>query len=264
MLRLRIDLAYDGAPFHGFARQPDVPTVQGQLEDALGKVLDQPVDGTCAGRTDKGVHAIAQVVHIDVDAEVSAARRALDDLDDLRRRIDLMCGLAITIWGIRTVSQDFDARFSATERRYHYAVADGPLIDPRRRHTAWHVPERLSVAPMRAGASHLLGEHDFASFCRSRDGSHTVRTLDAITMARHDRGVDLRVRGKAFCQQMVRSLTGALVEVGRGRRDPDWVGQVLAARDRQAAPNVAPPEGLTLEGVSYGRRWPAAPPPEAR
>lgn len=262
--RLRIDLAYDGAPFHGFAHQPDVPTVQGQLEEALGKVLDQPAHTTCAGRTDRGVHAIAQVVHLDADAQVDAASRALADLAALRRRVDHMCGPAITVWAVRTVGDGFDARFSATQRRYRYRIVDRPLVDPRTRYVSWHVPERLSLRPMRSAARHLLGEHDFASFCRSRDGSHTVRRIDAITVTRSDGQVEIAVRGPAFCHQMVRSLTGALVEVGRGRRGPGWVGDLLAARDRQLAPIVAPPEGLTLEGVSYGRSWPAAPPPQAR
>lgn len=264
MLRLRIDLAYEGAPFHGFARQPDLPTVQGRLEDALGKVLNQPAHTTCAGRTDKGVHAIAQVVHLDIDPAVDAAERALPDLDDLRRRLGLLCGPAITIWRVRTVDEDFDARFSATGRRYRYRIVDRPLIDPRRRHVAWHVPERLSIGPMRRGARHLVGEHDFASFCRSRDGSHTIRSIGSVAVSRDGDTVQVRVDGRAFCHQMVRSLTGALVEVGRGRREPEWVGELLAARDRRLAPNVAPPEGLTLEGVSYGPRWPDAPPPEAR
>ncbi|MBW3562093.1 MAG: tRNA pseudouridine(38-40) synthase TruA [Actinobacteria bacterium] len=264
MLRLRIDLAYDGAPFHGFARQSDLPTVQGELDGALSRVLDQPVDTTCAGRTDRGVHATAQVVHLDVDGSVDAARRALEDLDDARRRLDLMVGPAVTIWAVRLVPEAFDARFSATERRYRYRVIDAPLVHPLRRYDAWHLGEALSVAAMQRGARRLVGEHDFASFCRARHGQTTVRRIDEVVVSRREDTVQIRVRGPAFCHQMVRSLTGALVAVGSGRHEPDWVGELLAARDRQRAPAVAPPEGLTLEGVSYGRRWPAAPPPHAR
>lgn len=264
MVRLRIDLAYDGSPFRGFARQPGLATVQGALEDALGRVLDQPADLTCAGRTDRGVHARAQVVHLDVDATVDAAARGLRDLEDLRDRLGRMVGPAITVWSVRQVPDGFDARFSATERHYRYRMIDAPRIHPLRRFDAWHVGEPLSVPAMRRGARHLVGEHDFASFCRSRGGTTTVRRLDAVTVSRTGDTVHLRLRGPAFCHQMVRSLAGALAEVGRGRRDPPWVGEVLAARDRQAAPAVAPPEGLTLEAVSYGRRWPGAPPPEVR
>ncbi|MBW3661924.1 MAG: tRNA pseudouridine(38-40) synthase TruA [Actinobacteria bacterium] len=259
-IRLRIDLAYDGTPFHGFARQPRYETVQGSLEAALERLLGQAVPTTCAGRTDRGVHALAQVVHLDVDPSVPRASRVLGSLHDLRNRLDALVGEAMTIWSIRQVPTDFDARFSATERRYRYAISDVPAIDPRDRYRYWHVRDALNIGTMRTGARVLVGEHDFASFCRRSQERHRMRRLDAITVARTSKGVvDVRLRGPAFCHQQVRSIVGSLVLVGRGERPPEWMAQVLAARDRSAAGPVAPAHGLTLEGVGYGRRFPAAP-----
>ncbi|MFP4148738.1 MAG: tRNA pseudouridine(38-40) synthase TruA [Nitriliruptoraceae bacterium] len=258
-VRLRIDLAYDGGPFAGYARQRDQTTVQGELERVLARTLDQAVDLTAAGRTDRGVHALAQVVHLDVDPEVARARRALADLEVLRDRLDHQVGPAITIWAVRRVGAGFDARFSATARRYRYRLVDAPAADPIRRGDRWHVPGPLSVSAMRAAGQALLGEHDLASFCRRAPGRTTVRRLDRLTLARPEPGrIDVVLEGPAFCHQQVRSIIGCLVEVGRGRRPVSWLGEVLAARDRQAAARVAPPHGLTLEAVRYGRGWPAA------
>ncbi len=264
-MRLRVDLAYDGGPFRGFARQPGLVTVQGTLEDALGTLLGQDAATTCAGRTDRGVHATAQVVHLDVDTAVGRAGRAVTDLERLRDRLDTLVGEAVTIWAVEVVAGDFDARFSATERSYRYRVADRPALHPLRRYDTWHLGEPLAIGRMRAGARHLVGEHDFASFCRKRADRTTERRLDRLTVSRgRDRLVHVRLSGRAFCHQQVRSIVGCLVDVGRGRREPGWIAEVLAARDRAAAAAVAPPEGLTLERVSYGRRFRAAPPPEAR
>jgi len=263
--RYRIDLAYDGAPFAGFARQRDQITVQGELETVCGRAFDQPVDLTCAGRTDRGVHAVAQVVHVDLDLSVPRAARAVGDLDDLRARLDQQAGRAITIWQIRAVPVAFDARFSATARRYRYRLVDAAAADPIRRHDRWKVGDPLSLTAMRAGARALLGEHDFASFCRRAPGGTTRRRLDRLTLSRPSRGrIDVVLDGPAFCHQQVRSIVGCLVEVGRGRRAPEWIAEVLAAQDRQVAARVAPPHGLTLEQVRYGRRWPASPPVAAR
>lgn len=262
--RVRIDLAYDGGPFSGFARQRDRSTVQGTLEGALSRVLGQQVATTGAGRTDAGVHALAQVVHLDVDHGPPRARRWLellaDDPEALRRRLDRLVGDAITVWAVRLVPGDFDARFSATERRYRYRIIERGSVDPRLRHLRWAVGEALSVPAMRGGARHLLGEHDFTSLCRRAEGRTSVRRLDAVTIARANDEIHVRLRGPAFCHQQVRSIVGCLVEIGAGRHESSWMAEVLAARDRSAAARIAPPHGLTLEGVSYGRRWPAAPP----
>jgi tRNA pseudouridine38-40 synthase len=265
VVRLRLDLAYDGAPFAGFARQPDQRTVQGELEQALGRLLDQPVDTTCAGRTDRGVHALAQVVHLDVDPAPLRAARGIADLEVLRSRLDHLVGPEIAIWSARRVGPSFDARYSATGRGYRYRLVDAAVADPIHRHDRWLLGEPMDLVAMRRAASHLVGEHDFASFCRRAPGRTTRRRLAEIALRRPAAGrIDIRLFGTAFCHQQVRSIVGCLVEVGRGRREPGWLAQVLAARDRSLAARVAPPHGLTLERVTYGQSWPAAPPTHVR
>lgn len=260
-VRLRLDLAYDGAPFAGFARQPDQVTVQGTLEAAAARILGQQLETTCAGRTDRGVHALAQVVHVDLDPSVPRTARALADLEVFRDRLDRLVGPAITIWAARQVPSEFHARFSAQRRSYRYRVADAPALAPLSRHDHWHVREPLSVPAMRAGARHLVGEHDFAAFCKRAPGRTTVRRLDRLAIRRDEVGtIHFALDGNAFCHNQVRSLVGSLVEVGRGRQTPEWIGEVLASGDRQRAGRVAPPQGLTLERVGYGRRWPAGAP----
>lgn len=292
-VRLRIDLAYDGTGFHGFARQPDLPTVQGSLEGALSRLCglvhgrdpapgvplaDDRIATTCAGRTDAGVHALGQVVHLDVDAGWSPAaarlvRLAQDDPPEIARRLHDLVGDPISVWSVQVVDDDFDARFSAGERRYRYVLTDAVAVDPRGRSHRWDVGEPLDDHAMHVAAQHLLGEHDFASLCRRAPGRHTWRRIDEIAVTRSagrgpvtgdgsaGRGEEIHVtlRGKAFCHQQVRAITGCLVEVGLGEESPDWVGEVLAARDRSVAARVAPPGGLTLEAVAYPDPWPDAP-----
>ncbi|MEE8603179.1 tRNA pseudouridine(38-40) synthase TruA [Euzebya tangerina] len=265
--RLRIDLAYDGSPFAGFARQPDQVTVQGEVESALTRVLGgASVDTTCAGRTDRGVHAEAQTVHVDVPVDWPR----LGDLPGLATTLDRMVGRAITIWRIRRVPDSFDARFSATGRRYRYRICDDVAMRPLWRHDTWHVgPDRsapsgwrLDTEAMEEAGQALVGEHNYASFCRRRlvrraDGTEVegtmMRRIDRLTVRRSRPAglVLVRLDGAAFCHQMVRSITGTLVEVGTARRRPAWVVEVLEAQDRQAAGPVAPPEGLSLIGVRY-------------
>ena len=259
-VRLRLDLAYDGAPFAGFARQPDQVTVQGTLEAAAARILGQQIDATCAGRTDRGVHALAQVVHFDLDPTVPRTARALHDLGVFRDRLDRLVGPPIAVWAARLVPGDFDARFSARRRGYRYRVSDAPALAPLARHDCWHVREPLAVPAMRAAAKHLVGEHDFAAFCKKAPGRTTVRRRDRLAIRRDGGIVHLAWEGTAFCPNQVRSIVGSLVEVGRGRQTQDWLGDVLVGGDRQRAGPVAPPQGLTLERVGYGRRWPASPP----
>lgn len=277
-VRLRVDLAYDGRPFHGFARQPGLATVQGAVEEALGRLLDQPVRSTGAGRTDRGVHADAQVLHLDVDPSPRRTAAALADLERLHRRLGAALPAGIRIGAVRRVPPGFDARFSAVARAYRYRLRDG--VDPRgtargvARDTGdvWSVVDRLDVAAMRRAGRHLVGEHDFAAFCRRAPGRTTVRRVDVLTLRRLPEDavragrpvgpgrIDLRMEGPAFCHQQVRAVVGCLVAVGRGRRSPAWVAEVLAGRDRSSAAALAPPHGLTLEAVRYGPGLPAAPP----
>lgn len=291
--RLRIDLAYDGSGFRGFARQPDLPTVQGTLEGALSRLCglvhgrdpspgvpltDARIALTCAGRTDAGVHALGQVVHLDVDAGWSTAadrlvRLAHGDAPEAARRLHDLVGEAITIWSIAVVGESFDARFSAGERRYRYVLTDAVAVDPRGRSHRWDVGESLDDRAMHEAAQHLLGEHDFSSLCRRAPGRHRRRRIDEIAVTRSmargpvtgqgsaGRGEEIHVtlRGPAFCHQQVRAITGCLVEIGLGKEEPAWMGEVLAACDRSVAARVAPAAGLTLEAVAYPDPWPDAP-----
>ena len=266
-VRLRLDLGYDGAPFHGLARQPGLATVQGEVEEALAALVGVPAPTTASGRTDRGVHALAQVLHVDVPAP------AVPDPAVLAVALRDRLPPSIVVHAVRVVPATFDARFSATARAYRFRLRDG--VDPRvhgrgvagDEPDVWGVRAALDVGAMRRAARVLLGEHDFAAFCRRAPGRTTVRRLDVLTLRRLGAApgrIDVRLRGPAFCHQQVRSIVGCLVEVGRGRREEAWVGEVLAARDRSRAAPVAPPHGLTLEEVRFGRGTPAAPPPGAR
>jgi len=250
VIRLRIDLAYDGTLFHGWAAQPGVRTVQEDLETALARVLrtSQPPSLTVAGRTDAGVHARGQVAHVDVPAQdwASAAGMAL-------RRLNGVLAPDVRVHAIGPVPAGFDARFSALWRRYSYRVCDSQLrADPLRRHdTLWHrVP--VEVELMNEAAAACLGEHDFAAFCRRREGASTIRDLLRLRWQRDETGVITgTIVADAFCHNMVRALAGALLAVGDGRRPTSWVADVLAAKVRDPAVQVAPPHPLCLEQVGY-------------
>jgi tRNA pseudouridine38-40 synthase len=244
-VRLRLDLAYDGAGFHGWAAQPSLRTVQGEIETAIATVLrlKSPAALTCAGRTDTGVHARGQVAHVDLDGV---------DPDVLGRRLRRILPDDISLLGLAEAAPGFDARFSALERRYVYRIADQAGVDPliRRHVVAW--PRELDVDAMNAAAAQLIGAHDFAAFCRKRAGATTVRTLRELSATRSASGlIETTVRADAFCHSMVRALMGALVAVGEGRHEPAWAGQVLAARTRDSRVKVMPAHGLVLEAVTY-------------
>ena len=249
-VRLRLDLAYDGAAFHGWARQPGLRTVQQTVQDALGRALALPAapELTVAGRTDAGVHARGQVAHLDVSAGCWA--RAADTA---ARRLARLLPADVRVHAIGSVPTDFDARFSALWRRYTYRVCDDPAsADPLRRHdTLWH-PRLLDVGRMNEAAAACQGEHDFAAFCRPRVGASTVRELIQLTWARPAPGVAVAtVVADAFCHNMIRALTGALLAVGDGSRPAGWLAGVLAAGIRDPAVRVVPPHGLCLEEVRY-------------
>ena len=256
-MRLRLDLAYDGTDFHGWASQPALRTVQGTLEAALAQVLRVPVvPVTCAGRTDSGVHARGQVVHLDVDDDVltaGAGRSTAPPAEALLRRLNGVLPGDVRVHRAMAAADGFDARFSAVWRRYAYRVADAPhLVDPlvRRSVLAW--PRNLDLDAMNRAAALLAGEHDFAAFCRRREGATTIRTLLELSWARDDRGVAVAtVRADAFCHNMVRALVGCMLAVGEGRRAPSWAGEVLRAGVRDPAVTVLHPHALTLEEVGY-------------
>lgn len=242
----RLDLAYDGSDFHGFARQPSVRTVQGELERALSVVLREAVTTTCAGRTDSGVHARRQVVSVSLSRPIDNEARA-------RRSINRLLPSDIAVQGLFPAAEGWSARFSARWRAYQYQVRTDPVPDPLRRRQVWHVGFPLDLDAMNQAAARLVGTHDFASFCRAAEGRSTVRMVEeALWIVEEPGHLLFQIRASAFCHQMVRSLVGWCVEVGRGRREASETSQVLAARSRQAAGPVAPPHGLILWEVGYG------------
>ena len=256
-MRLRIDLAYDGGGFHGWARQPGLRTVQGELEGALDTVLRVAGSSlTVAGRTDTGVHARGQVAHLDVaDAVVDAARgRGAGSAGDvLLRRLNGVLDPDLRVRRIGVAPTGFDARFSAVWRRYAYRIADrAEAVDPLRRSHVLVTSQPLDEAAMAAASEALLGEHDFAAFCRKRAGATTIRTLLELGWERQPDGLLVgTVRADAFCHSMVRALVGCLMAVGEGRRDAAWAAGVLAGRQRDPAVSVVRAHGLTLEEVGY-------------
>jgi tRNA pseudouridine38-40 synthase len=256
-VRLRLDLAYDGTGFHGWAGQPGLRTVQGTLEAALAQVLRvQAAPVTCAGRTDTGVHARGQVAHLDVDEEVlvrSAGRSTRPPVESLLRRLNGVLPDDIRLHRVSVAPDGFDARFSAVWRRYAYRIADAPgLVDPLTRAWVLTWPRALDVDTMNEAATRLRGEHDFAAFCRRREGATTIRTLLDLSWSRDALGLAVAtVRADAFCHNMVRALVGAMITVGEGRREPEWAEEVLRRGERDPRVTVVHPHGLTLEEVGY-------------
>ncbi|WP_433870290.1 tRNA pseudouridine(38-40) synthase TruA [Saccharopolyspora sp. CA-218241] len=255
-------MAYDGTGFSGWARQPGLRTVQGLLEDTLAKQppgAEVPRSVVVAGRTDAGVHAEGQVVHVDVvPLGPQDGRRGLPvdeggipDLDRMRHRWNRILPGDVRVLGAAVAPEGFDARFSALRRHYRYQVSDAPWgVDPLRRTDtlAWNRP--VDVAALNAAAADLLGLHDFAAYCKAREGATTVRELQRFEWERVDRHLIVaRVSADAFCHSMVRSLVGSLLMVGDGRRGTGWPAELLGGTDRTSA--VAPAHGLTLVGVDY-------------
>jgi tRNA pseudouridine38-40 synthase len=244
-------IAYDGSSFKGFAEQRSgVRTVAGVVQEAAAKVVGHAVKLTCAGRTDAGVHAWGQVVHFD-------SPRPIDDLDlsGLQRSLNRMLKPAVVVRAVDEAPSEFDARHSAVARRYRYTVLNRAVPDPFLAGLAWHVEQPLDVRAMLAACDPLIGEHDFASFCKRPDGVDgplTRRVRDATWVDLGDGRLRFDIDAQSFCHQMVRSIVGTLVDVGIGKIRPGEVLAILRARDRAFAGRVAPPHGLCLWEVGYG------------
>ena len=245
-----LTVAYDGAAFLGFARQPSASTVQGRLESALATVCRRDVVTVGAGRTDAGVHALGQVVSF-------AAERGDPDGAALLRSVNALAGPDIAVTGVRRAVQGFSARFDAVEREYRYRIVNGPVPPLFVRDVVWWGKRPLDVEAMRSAASALLGEHDFRSFCvaESAQGKRTVREIRTLELFEQEELGEsclvVRVVGNAFLHAMVRTIVGTLAEVGAGRRDATWTAVALAAQRRDAAGPTAPACGLTLWRVEY-------------
>jgi tRNA pseudouridine38-40 synthase len=267
-LRLRLVVAYDGAGFRGFAAQPGQPTVAGALAGALSTALRQPVELTCAGRTDAGVHAAGQVVHTDVVGPV--------DCGGLVKAVNAMLGPAVVVRSAGPAPPGFDARRSARARRSRYLILEGEGPDPLLAPLAWHVRHRLDMRAMAAGADALLGEHDFRAFCRRPPGTTAGepirrRVLDTswreVSWAPGGLGPGARllrfdISAQSFCHQMVRSIVGTLADVGRGRRRAADITWMLTTGDRSQGVTLAPPHGLSLLSVDYDGFPVAGSPPD--
>jgi tRNA pseudouridine38-40 synthase len=257
-VRLRLDIAYDGTEFAGWAVQAGQRTVAGVLDEALSTVFRLPVVLRAAGRTDAGVHATGQVAHVDVptDALSHAYPRTTREGDSeflpLVRRLGRFLPADVRVLDITRAAAGFDARFSALRRHYVYRLSTAPYgVEPleARFVTAW--PRPLDIDAMSTASRHLVGLHDFAAFCRQREGATTIRDLQRLDWSRDGDRVTAYVTADAFCWSMVRSLVGALLAVGEHRRESDWCAGLLTSTQRSSDFAAAPPQGLTLVGVDY-------------
>lgn len=239
----RLELAYDGSGFRGYARQSGQRTVQGELEEALKTVLGAIPETWVAGRTDAGVHARRQVV--------SMVSKDTFDTDTVLRSLNGILGPEIAIFGIEQADDEFNARFSARWRRYRYLVDTGIAPDPMTRHQAWHVGPSIDMERVRSATVPLLGEHDFSSFCRSVEGRSNVRVIEEAIWEEDGEFRLFWIRANSFCHQMVRSVVGHIYDVGRGFASSASTAEVIEARDRSRVATVAPAHGLSLWEVGY-------------
>lgn len=259
MVRVRLDVAYDGHAYRGWAAQPGLSTVEGVLREALETIIRRPVPVTVAGRTDAGVHARNQVVHLDLERhewQALARGREISSAEAMLRRLSGVLGRqdgAVVLRAVTEVADAFDARFSALSRTYTYRIADRrDLWDPMRRtDTAW-ISRELDARLMDAEAVSAVGLHDFGSFCRPRKHSTTIRELLDFRVHRgEDQIVCAEITADAFCHHMVRALIGACIEVGHRRREPGWLLKRLQEPSWDERVRLAPPRGLVLERVDY-------------
>ena len=255
--RLRIDLSYDGTNYSGWAKQPDQRTVQGEIEAAIARFIRVEARTVVAGRTDAGVHATGQVLHVDIPESLSATRYDPDkdplDPDHFGYRLNQILDEDIRIQSVTIAPANFDARFSAIARHYRYKLLDGnQLLAPLQRFDAatWFRP--LDIALMNQASAAVLGKHDFLTFCRYREGGTTLRTLLEFEWSRDQDGFAVcTIAADGFGWNMVRNLVGAAVCVGEGRFSPTWMKEILMAKARVADSYVFPAKGLTLVGVDY-------------
>jgi len=246
LVRVRLDLSYDGGDFAGWALQPGQRTVLGELSQALDVLVPSRGPVTVAGRTDAGVHATGQVAHVDISGAQWAG------IGDLRARLAGVLPHDVRVREVREVPAAFDARFAALWRRYVYRISDAAWgVEPLRRTDTLHWPRSLDQDAMLRSGKTLLGRHDFAAYCRRRDNATTIRELQRLGVTRTGCLLEVEVQADAFCHSMVRSIVGALLAVGDGRRPPSWPRPLLGESARANDVQVAPAHGLTLVEVGY-------------
>ena len=243
-LRLRLDLAYDGTNFFGWGKQPDRRTVQEEVEKAIAIISQSKIDSIVAGRTDAGVHATGQVIHVDVPESIN--------LDEIAYKLNRILDEDIRIIQVSIAPEAFHARFSALRRSYIYKILDKNLpVPPINRFdiASWYRP--LEVDSLNEASALVLGHHDFAAFCKFREGGTTIRTLEKFQWERQGDLLVASVVADAFCYSMVRNLVGAAVCVADGRKESSWMGELLANKERVSDSLVFPARGLTLSSVEY-------------
>jgi tRNA pseudouridine38-40 synthase len=253
-VRVRLIVAYDGAPFRGFAINDPVPTVAGVLSRALEQICQHPVSLTCAGRTDAGVHAWGQVVTFDAEARSMAP-------GPLRKSLNKLCGPEVVVREVELVDSDFDARYSATWRAYRYRILNRLVPDPFLRNQTWHIVRPLDLDAMNKATLCILGAHDFSSFCRRQrvltadgvevEAPRTRRVHRAEWLHETDDIVRFDIAAGSFCYRMVRSLVGIMVQIGLGERPVTDMAQVLEARHRDLTGLLAPAHGLIFWEAGY-------------
>jgi len=250
---LALEMAYDGSAFSGFAQQAGQVTVQGSINEALELLYRRPVDTVCAGRTDAGVHALGQIVSFDLEEEEFTGK----SLETLKRSLNALVHDYAVVSAVQEKPLGFSARFDAKAREYRYFIYTGTTRPILINNRVWHLGRPLDLDAMRKGASYLMGEQDFKSFCvtASAEGKPTYRYIIELTIDTQEllgqEVVVIKVVGNAFLHNMVRTIVGTLVDVGLGKRSPQWVGEVLAARDRNCAGETAPAKGLIFWKVYY-------------
>ena len=244
-LRVRNDLAYDGTKYAGWAKQPDQRTIQEEIETALAKIIQSPIETVVAGRTDAGVHASGQVVHVDLPRSI--------DLSELLFKLNRMLEEDIRIVQVRKMETAFHARFSATQRSYTYKILDGNhVVSPLHRLDVAPWYRSLDLEILNAASALLIGEHDFAAFCKFREGATTIRNLVRFSWIRDSEGYLISdIAADAFCYSMVRNLVGSVVCVAEGRYKLDWISAMLANKVRVPDSLVFEARGLTLRHVEY-------------
>ena len=256
-MRIALGIEYNGAAYYGWQRQQGMPTVQGKLEAALGKIANHPISVTCAGRTDAGVHATGQVVHFDVEVERAEPAWTLGVNSNLPKDIAVR-------WA-QITDVNFDARFSATARRYRYIIYNSPTRPAILGEGVTHIYHPLDIVRMQAAAPVLLGEHDFSAFRATHCQSNTpYRNVQELHVKQQGPYIVVEIKANAFLHHMVRNIVGSLIVIGQGERPVQWLGKLLAGKDRTLAAATAKPNGLYLVDVTYPDsfalpRWPWGP-----